>query len=158
MPWTKDLKVQRQPNEWSCLPTAFAIVLNIPVEEIIKDIGHGGSDIVFPDLEEPYCRRSFHIQELIDICLRRNIGVTAIEHEPVSEAKGLLYKPPMYSRRMDYYLINHIGVLTGLSASGNSHAVAWSGEKIFDPNGSTYNIMSFSIDTFFLITKFNITK
>lgn len=158
MPWAKNLNLQLQPNEWSCLPTAFAMVLDIPVEKVIEDIGHDGSEIIFPDLSEPYCRRSFHIQELMDVCMLCNIGVISIEREPVSEAQGKLYKLPVYIKRMDYYLVNYIGVLTGAAQSGYPHAVAWDGSRVLDPNGMTYGIMDFNINTYFLIVKFNITR
>lgn len=158
MLWKKNLNLQLQPNEWSCLPTAFAIVLGISLEKVVEDIGHDGSDIIFPDLDEPYRRRSFHIQELIDVCMFRDIGVIPIEHNPESEVKELIYKLQMPAKRLDYYILKYTGVLTGLSSSGSSHAVAWDGEKVLDPNGSIYNISNFHINTFFIITKFNITK
>ncbi|MEA1999814.1 MAG: hypothetical protein U9N61_10915 [Euryarchaeota archaeon] len=152
------MKLQLQPNEWSCLPTAFAMVLNKPVAKVIEDIGHDGSKIIFPEEPEPFCRRSFHIQELTDICMLRNIAVIPIECSPVSEACGHKYNIPVHSKRLDYYLVNYNGVLTGIGSSGKPHAVAWGSGKVFDPNGTTYSIENFSIHMYFLIVRFNITK
>lgn len=153
--WSQKLRLQKQPNEWSCLPTAFAMVLDIPVTEIFETLGHNGSEIIFPDEPEPYCRRSFHIQELIDICMLRNIGVVAVELHPVSEAQGRQYKVPVSDRRLDYYLVNYSGVLVGVGSAGKPHAVAWSGVRVFDPNGTTYGISEFTINTFYLTVNFN---
>lgn len=153
------MKIQMQPNKWSCLPTAFAIALGVPVGEVIKTIGHDGSEIVFPGLTEPFCRRSFHIQELIDVCTHRNIGIIPVEIAPISETiRRHTYKIPVLSDRIEYYLIKYTGVLTGIGASGKPHAVAWDGNMVLDPNGGKYNVRDFQIDTFFLIVQFNITK
>jgi hypothetical protein len=156
--WNRNLKLQKQPNEWSCLPTAFAMVLDIPVAKIFETLDHDGSEVIFPDEPEPYCRRSFHIQEMIDVCMLRNIGVVAVELHPVSEAQGHQYKVPVSNRRLDYYIVNYNGVLVGVGSSGKPHAVAWNGDKIYDPNGTTYGITDFTIDTFYLTVNFNITK
>src|SRR5260221_108718 len=75
------MNLQKQPNRWSCLPTAFAMVLDISVKEVITEIGHDGSEIVYPNLEEPKCRRAFHIQELIDFAI--SIGVSVVPIEPL---------------------------------------------------------------------------
>jgi len=145
------MRLQHQPNKWSCLPTAFAMATNRPVDRVISDIGHDGSEIIFPDLDEPYCRRGFHIQELVSVCMFHNTGVIQIELDPVSEAQGHLFKLPV-CKRLDYYLVNYNGVLVGTGMSGTPHAVAWDGLNILDPNGLQYNIKEFNIELFFLIT------
>ena len=62
------MKIQKQPNRWSCLPTSFAMILDVDVNELIRKIGHDGSEILWPNLEEPYCRRAFHIEEIAMVC------------------------------------------------------------------------------------------
>lgn len=150
--------LQKQPNQWSCLPTAFAIVLNEPVDKIISDIGHDGSEIIFPDLTEPYRRKAFHIQELIDICILRDICVVQVEQQPISEALGHRYLLPTYLPRLEYYTQRFTGVLTGLGPTGRPHAVAWDRNKIYDPTGFEYDIDMFNINMFLLTVKINITK
>jgi hypothetical protein len=152
------MRLQTQPNKWSCLPTAFAIATSIPVAEFIEFAGHDGSEILFPDYDEPYCRRSFHPQELTDMCLRENFAVIPIERQPMVLSNDHVHMVPMFERRMDYYLLNYTGVLIGMSQAGTPHAVAWNGHRILDPNGTEYGITNFTIETFFLIAKFNITK
>ena len=41
--------LQRSPNAWSCMPTAFAMAVNAPVEDLILSIGHDGSEKTWPD-------------------------------------------------------------------------------------------------------------
>jgi hypothetical protein len=55
----------RQPTPWSCLPTAFAMTSGVSMKEILEVIGHDGSEICWPDLEEPFCRRGFCVQEIV---------------------------------------------------------------------------------------------
>lgn len=148
----------QQPNKWSCLPTAFSMAIGIDLEKIYALIGHRGDEIVFPDLAEPYCRRSFHIQEMIDVCLVHDYMVTPIERTPISEAKGQTYAVPQNDKRMQFYITNYTGVLIGQGKAGTPHAVAWNGLEVLDPNGTSYKVWNFEINMFFLIAKFNITK
>src|SRR5262245_26456549 len=76
------MKLQKQPNRWSCLPTAFATIADIPVDELITEIGHDGSEIIDSTRKDPFCRRSFHVQEIIDVLLERAIGVITMHIFP----------------------------------------------------------------------------
>lgn len=152
------MRIQIQPNKWSCLPTAFAIATDISIAKVIRAVGHDGSEIIFPEYEEPYCRRSFHPQELMDMCLLKGFAVVPIEQQPTVMVKDRVHNVPIYSKRMDYYLSNYTGVLTGISQTGKPHAVAWNGQRVLDPNGAEYNITNFFVEMFFLIIKFNVTK
>ena len=71
--------LQLAPNRWSCLPTAFAIAIGCPIENLIKSIGHDGSEIIWPNFPEPTCRRGFHVQELIAVLYRCGYSVTPVE-------------------------------------------------------------------------------
>ncbi len=73
---------QVKPNAWSCVITALAMTLDIPVEDVIKEAGHDGSEIIFPLLEEPQCRKGFHFQELVKIAWRHGYAMTPIELFP----------------------------------------------------------------------------
>jgi hypothetical protein len=118
------------------------MALNVPVSDFIAHIGHDGSQIIWPTLEEPHRRRGFHVQECIDVAFRAGFAVTPIEvtprhapAEPVpafsilrggSEAAAL--------ERFADVVSHHRGVLTGYS-----HAVAFDHGIICDPNGTTYH-------------------
>lgn len=76
------MKLITQTNSWSCLLYAFAIVLREDPKTLIEEIGHDGSNILWPTLPEPHCRQSFHLQEMIDCCFRRNLLVMQVEAVP----------------------------------------------------------------------------
>lgn len=153
------MNLQKQSNKWSCLPTAFAMALNLPVEDVILIIGHDGSDKLFPSQEEPYCRRSFHIQELIDVSLKHGYSVTEILlHSYLEVMDEIIDVQEFGKERMVDYLKNYTGVLIGRQDNGTPHAVAWDGVDILDPNGTVYNLIHFNVNMFMLIQKINLIK
>ena len=99
---------QKQPNGWSCLPTSFAIALGVPVSDIFDYLEHDGSEEVFPGREEPYNRRSFHPQELIDYSmLIHDTPVVQIDKElQVINTNDDIYDLSFNETRMDCYLSN----------------------------------------------------
>ena len=110
-----------QPNRWSCLITSFAMVMETSVSELVKELGHDGSELVRPG-PEPLCRRGFHPQELIQICAHsRGYAVETLEPRPRFE-DNIRVKVP--------FLMVGIGILLS-----ERHAVAWDGDRILDPSG-----------------------
>lgn len=71
-----------QPNAWSCLPTAFCNAFDQNYDDIIRAIGHDGSEIVNHDIPEPYGRKCIHPEELIRVLFRRNKIIVTFEAEP----------------------------------------------------------------------------
>ena len=148
------LKKQIQPNRWSCLATSFAMVLDINVTDLYEEIGHDGSKIIWPGAKFPYDRRGFHIQELIECCLRRGRFVTPIEPRPLlaSPETGQQYEVKIgdAESRMSYHMQGQEGVLQGV-INGGRHAVAWDGERILDPSGKHTTFDNFAVQMFYLI-------
>lgn len=152
------MKLQKSVSDWSCLATSFAMVLDIPVQEVFKAIGHDGSEIIWPMLSDPHCRRSFHIQEMIDLCWEHNKLVVMFEARPCN-APYPGFDPidvPMKFAPEERFkkLIQHPGVFTGYVNGGVGHAVAWDGSQIFDPRGkvfSNFTEAKFSIETFWAV-------
>lgn len=131
----------KNPNAWSCLPTAFAIALNVDIQHILDYVEHDGSEIIYSDLAEPLCRRGFHPQEMIRYCLQvHNIAVTRIELAPTA-----LPCPNMDPHVFDtggwtwfkYNMFHYYGVIDCRTASGTGHAMAFAGleskSDIYDP-------------------------
>lgn len=58
--------LQKQPNRWSCFLTAFAILIEKPVTELTKMLGHDGSEVLNENAPEPFCRRGFTIYEILN--------------------------------------------------------------------------------------------
>lgn len=147
--------LQKKPNPWSCLPTAFAIVIERPVQQIFDYLGHDGGEITNPYLPEPYKRRGFHIQEMIDFCWHIGYSVTPIEFCPclaVENRPDVIVYPVNGLERIQKYLDSIEGVLTGIDTF-NRHALAWDRKDAIDPDTGLKIMLSESLilDTFYMI-------
>jgi hypothetical protein len=134
------MRLQIKPQRHLCLPTSFAMALDIPVAALLDEVGHDGSEIVFPDLPEPSCRRGFHVQELIDVALRRRFAVTPVELFPVLAHTDTRHRTLRLDNwwRFESVLRNSRGVLDGTGCHCG-HAVAYDHGHIFDPDGRDYD-------------------
>jgi hypothetical protein len=117
---------------------SFAMLLDAPMDELIKEIGHDGSEVWWPNIDPPECHRGFHVQEFLDLCMKRGkilgwveaiMTVGGRNRFPAKEING------DHEKRWNSYLRNFPGVILGVTSSGGRHAVAWNRDKIFDPKG-----------------------
>lgn len=130
--------LQKKPSRWSCLPVSFAMALNIPVQDIFDELGHDGGEILWLNLPEPTCRRSFHIQEMIEIALRRGFAVTPFELVPVLACYDKRYYFDARWSKFADVVNNSVGVLEGEGAH-TRHAVAYEFGRIFDSDSGVYD-------------------
>ena len=151
------MKTQVTPNRWSCLPTAFAIALDVRAGMLIKWLGHDGSRVVRPELAAPECYLGFHIQELIGYAWYMGHATTPFEANPRSTVGGEPHRIEFANgndTRILTALYANLGVLTGQSvATGSHHAVAWDGERIYNPTGEVQGLEDFAINTFWLLSR-----
>jgi hypothetical protein len=120
------------------LPTAFAIAYGCPVENLIKSIGHDGSEIVWPRYFEPMRRRGFHIQEIIHVLYQLGTTVTAIEaYSRLAPTESVQPRLIDNTEIFERIVRTTRGVLTGNTARCG-HAVAFDGGIICDPRGYVY--------------------
>lgn len=130
-------RFQLQPSRWSCLPTSLAIVLDVPVQAIFDIVGHDGSEIVWPELKEPQCRKGFTLGEMIHTADRFGRNLVAHQKQWVHSPDGnitITIEPPE-----DYFrdkLERFDGVITGVTTQGKRHAVAWVKGQVIDPTTS----------------------
>ena len=132
---------------WTCLPWAFAKVIDRSLPWLIDQIGHDGSD-------EPYMlpgvHSGFHQQECIEVLQKLGYACTPIEVVPQIQPyaggpvrqiwfPGLGTQEQRNDDRFAQHLKGTVGVLTGLVLPGGQqlaigHAVAWCGKRrlIFD--------------------------
>lgn len=150
------LKQQRkhllQPNRWSCLPTALAMLANVSLNDIFEKITHDGSEIIFPDLDEPIKRRSFSIEEIHYIT--PFYGFVLVPYSP-----GILYIPTKKHSKEILFpafedkLNERDGLIFGTPVGRSlGHVVTWSAHEglVYDPNGTKYPIAgNFVIETFY---------
>ncbi len=146
------MDLQSSPNKWSCLPTAFAMAVGMPVADFLIKIGHDGSVIRNPDMPDPLCRTGFHIQECLYAALDLEIKFTPFEvvtRQGISEERSWLKR---WVPEVDKLMADHKGVLLGRGRK-HLHAVAWDGERVYDPSIGIYFLPSihFTPHTFWLI-------
>jgi len=141
------MRLQTKPNPWSCIGTAFAMVLDIPVSDLYGIVGHDGSEIAFPALPDPMARRGLHIQECIHACLKLGYSVTPVELFPVIGAAlphdrnvVVLFGDDESAnwRRFERVIETTTGVLDGVGRRC-LHAVAYDHGTVFDPDGCQYS-------------------
>lgn len=129
-------------NNWSCLPRAFANALNISFDNILKYLGHDGSEIIYPNLKDPYRRKGFHWQEFILPCHMNNYALVSVEAVPVIGEK---FAVNLGEERMLYFLNRYKGVLVG--EMPKLHAVVWDTSMAWDDD-KTYDLHEISIREF----------
>lgn len=147
--WKEHFKLQRQPNRWSCLPTALAILLGVDVQEIFEFLGHDGSEIRWPSLPEPWCRRSFHPQEVSHYALTKGYALVPFAPKMGYPPSGQMTSVRcMEDDRFQSITDEWGGIFLGLTESGHSHAIAvWDGEYVDPTSGGPY-IGQFQVDSY----------
>ena len=139
----------KQPNRWSCLLCSAAMVIDMSYEKALAQVGHDGSEVWWPELPDSQCRRSFHIQEIIDLGRTFFGSFMPIEASPSSRPYGYVLPKPLWHEdaahsRMSKALERYSGILILESIQ---HAVAWDVEtqQIYNPNGTIHAIDGLAI-------------
>lgn len=145
----------KQPNAWSCLPAAFAMAIDLPFEQVIAEIGHDGSEIIWPEATDPFNRRSFHIQELIYVAFNNWHSVTSFEAYPISVRPGTAvpYKLEGFEKRLFELMSKERGVVTGRLHTGIRHAMYWEFDRVYDPSKLNIDKLDdrFMVQTFWCV-------
>lgn len=158
--------LQKQPSPWACLPTSFAMVMQLDAADFVRCIGHDDE-------------RGFHVQECLTIALSEGWAFVPFEASPEVEqvacicsrdgrgcdelhlqcslcnGTSLRYLKPRTIHWQDLLQPYH-GVLTGkVRGADGYHAVAWDKklQKCLDPRGIVLGLEAFEVDTFWIATK-----
>lgn len=128
------------------------MLLKVLPKEIFEFLGHDGSEILWPEFEDPQRRRGFHIQEIVEFALTKHIMFLPIEPLPAlcPTDDWPLDKAYVVERKTPFedYIVRRPGLLLG-THEGRRHAVAWDRHKIHDPMGRRYGIEEFVIHVFY---------
>jgi len=136
------MRRQIKPNAWSCAITALAMTLGIPVLELVKELDHDGSKVIFPLLPDPQCRRGFHSQELIMLAWRHRFAMTPIELYPTILANDHSVIHPVWEKTEEEYKERFTGIVREsagiLEGEGHTchHAVHNNAGTLYDPDPS----------------------
>lgn len=153
------MELIKQQYQWSCASASMAMLLGVPEANIFKSLGHDGSDILWPNLDEPYGRRGFHPQELMDTAIRHGYAmmeiVDSIELVNKDNDCKIIEMP---QSRLIWYMDRFDGLILGRYSVGVYHAVAWSKGHVYDPREPRCYEWTgigdqITVDTFFPIIK-----
>lgn len=141
--WRRNVKLQLKHERWQCAVTAFAMVLDCPVADLMMCLGHDGGEIVFPDLPEPANRRSHNLYEMIQVAVDLGYGVTPV---PLRAAITSANDPARqiivgtdeqnWSRFTRQLLVSR-GVIE-CQGPRCYHMLAYDKGRIFDPDGCEF--------------------
>ena len=142
------MRVFIQPNEHSCVITSVATLLNVSIEELVRQIGHDGSELIHGTY------RGHHIQEIIDLLDGLHCSLTPIQFEPEYRASLESVAYPLKVRehgRLEQHLEGD-GLLTG--RRGNiGHCCAYIKGLVIDPMTCSktivYPIIDCALNNFF---------
>jgi len=125
-------------NKPQCLLFSAAMILDVSPFILIKEIGHDGLDVWWPDYQDSRKYRAHSIEEIIDCCLKRNKTLTPIAALPMQAPEG--GEPmPTYAfptRRFEEIIKDRRAILIGTTSKGGGHAWAWDGVHAYDSRGT----------------------
>lgn len=116
----------------TCLIAALAMALSIEYEDVVKMLGHDGTSMRGGGMT------GIHPQEVIDALLPQGVIMVIIEQHPSFVPHETINTVGLWDeihreRRFLNYVKNRHSVLIGKNKQGGPHAVAYDGEKVFDP-------------------------
>lgn len=129
------------------MATSFAMALGILLDELIRVIGHDGSEMICP-ANGPGGRRGFHSQECVSVAFALGFAATEIELFPSSQfldQKKIIHFPAAATNldgnweRFNQHVQASRGIIAGLTKRSVGHAVAYENGLVLDPRGFTYH-------------------
>ena len=123
------MRLQKSNNN-DCLPYAFAMACDVEPNDFIQLLGKQGYNIAWPDLPNPKCYRGWHLQECMIVAYAHCKMCVPIYRNIVlgHDDEHLIYF------EQEDFPCSETGVLIL-----KDHAVAYHGDKIFDPKGKVYD-------------------
>jgi len=120
-------------SEFSCLLDCFAFALDTTSGNLIHLLKHDGSEIIHPDLPEPFCRRGFDVFELMNAAITffRPLHCTLLLREITHSNMMTVDRPKLLNLDLtSKWFVSKRPIV----AMTNNHAVVCKeGQVIFDP-------------------------
>jgi hypothetical protein len=125
---------------------SFAYAFGISPEELIEQLGHDGTEIVAPDLPEPFCRRGFSVDELTCELLSQYTAVIQIPKRRYN--KNILMSGPWFPKPDEDLILPELSRWRRYCLSNNTHMIGVRDDvvkdtmnRITDPKDFDYNRM-----------------
>ena len=155
------MKILKQ-NGPDCIITALAMVLDEDVSTLKKEMPFDSLLEWWTEEEVPNTllrRRGYHIQEIVDCCLRRGYALCPIEINPRMAPQGydhlwkFMDERDLLAKRFINIILHHKGIMNGETKSKLPHTVAWNGTMIHDPaDGKVKDISEFRLRDCWILT------
>ena len=120
--------------------------MDIPAQSLLDRLDIDYEEEWWPNCGPPFSWRGIHIEEIADACLSFGYAITSFSKTP-----HLLHPYNDDVKSIPTKIHNHldsVGVFIG-----RTHAVAWDGKKIYDPNYKIYDIDQFDYNLFYVVTR-----
>jgi len=131
----------------TCLIHSVAMCIDVPAEDLIRELGHDG----IPE--------GLHIQEIMDVLASRGYGLVPFESDPVlgSYHDALLEKHVIPAADRSIRMRSHMRGRAGIIITRNTrtgHACAWDGVRVYDPRGRVYAPSWDKVEEFWALVQF----
>ena len=128
----------RQPNDFTCHPSAFAMALGITLDRMLELIGHDGSRVMKASMPFPRKLEAFHTDQIMYVALQLGFACLCFLRRPGMESdEGYVDISGNYWGYDEFleWLKDKHGVLGVKSKKFEScwHSVAWDGKIVYDP-------------------------
>lgn len=127
------IAMQRQPNLWTCYPTAVSFLTGIPMPELMKAIGHDGSKVV--KASQDWMHEAFIYDEMAFALLRKGWALVKISASCVNENGELRTAYPTMQTIMNRLRNLKLNAVVVVQKPGREHALAWvsKDDAFYDP-------------------------
>jgi hypothetical protein len=117
-----------------CMLYAFAMAMDFQndsdVQCLIANIGHDGTEILWPELPEPNCYRGFHPCEIYFAAIKLDYAIYEFPRKVlIGHSDSTIKEPKLYFSIDTVILGSNRGVFIT-----NNHAYAYDGFNLFDPD------------------------
>lgn len=146
------MRLLRMPSGvHQCLIFSTAMLINVAVERIIEILGHNGMDVWWPDNKIPTCYRGVHMQEIQYVVNQFDFHLVPYQvmprSAPISGEPRNVWSPEEAMLRIQGPLQEEGLIIT------DTHACAWDGKSVYDPNGRIISIGDISIKEFWKLIR-----
>lgn len=130
----------------TCLVASLAMLLDESLDTLIRELGHDGTEEI--ELGGEVLMHGIHIQEVIDLALRRKIALIQVDRHPLMDYGDGNIVQVMEETRFWDYVNQRDGILIM-----RTHACAWINNKVYDPNGRIGELDQYDPQMFFIVSR-----
>ncbi len=139
---------------WMCMPVAFGAILDCDLDYVFGVLGHDGGEII-PGRKGIERYRSFHIQEMVDLCHICGYALTEIETDPSLAPEDLAVYPDKAGERILWHIQNSVGVIyCQANTAKQRHVLINDHGIIYDPDtGKETDILDYVVYSYYRVDR-----